>query len=748
MEAFKRPAEEGRRRWWRPRVGRWLRLALVILGAILCAGVIPGAALLIPMMVEANVYSSLCGESSGGGSSQAKPQTGCEEQSVALSNCFNMAMLVSAFGVLPGGMLLDRRGGLFCGLVGSVVSVVGLVLLQVPLIGAQYGYDARTSSVMPVAVVLTDLGSFINSNCVMSIVWHFYDVQTFIFALVMVTYQLTSFSPYLMQFVMRLTGATLANALLCFVGLSALGGAICGCFTPTQEEFREAARKALGMPLPKPKAIGFCKAIGDSHRVMAVHWRSHLLFCTAAAVSVGGAMVYSANTGEFGKLLLGGRDKDWLADLYVQVSTVVGCTVVPAVTFMGDKLGLSSKVLALVIPSFAILSCFTVAGPSKYQQGVTGTYYALVGFLYQVLLQKYILSFCLPTQFGVTQGVLVSYTLLIAMPVVQGMDTWILSFPSGDVRSLTIPLQGSCVIGTVFVCMAGWHFYWTRLPEHPVLLKDAEGDLALPFGCKDLSEVMYVTHIDDLGELLRRMNSTDPAAFSALLSEVDVARVAELAADPVATAARSKPRLDTGKVVHAADILGEQLGSGLEEVLVDEPPAEARQHQEITIEEVTVCAVSCEGPVGRARAAWSAPPFSALLKGLACCQSPMLSGAAQPLLSEPDPEGSAAASESTRRARERAQRARAVNKKILAGLEARDAKAVFAIYEREEPELLWEAYQDLFEWLGQEDMKLFEQMWEDVLPADIYKDLMARRPALRVPITKMIAYRMKKATCG
>mmetsp|Transcript_44439 Transcript_44439/g.132655 ORF Transcript_44439/g.132655 Transcript_44439/m.132655 type:complete len:93 (+) Transcript_44439:510-788(+) len=39
------------------------------------------------------------------------------------------------------------------------------------------------------------------------------------------------------------------------------------------------------------------------------------------------------------------------------------------------------------------------------------------------------------------------------------------------------------------------------------------------------------------------------------------------------------------------------------------------------------------------------------------------------------------------------------------------AVVVIGIYEREDPGLVYEAYQDLFEWLSKEEMERFEDMW-------------------------------------
>merc|ERR1719401_2499539 len=61
----------------------------------------------------------------------------------------------------------------------------------------------------------------------------------------------------------------------------------------------------------------------------------------------------------------------------------------------------------------------------------------------------------------------------------------------------------------------------------PVLLPEDEVEIAEPFGCKTIDEVVYVLHFDSREQLLRELSSTDPHAMAMLMTRIDFARMEE-----------------------------------------------------------------------------------------------------------------------------------------------------------------------------------------------------------------------------
>lgn len=96
---------------------------------------------------------------------------------------------------------------------------------------------------------------------------------------------------------------------------------------------------------------------------------------------------------------------------------------------------------------------------------------------------------------------------------------------------------------------------------------------------------------------------------------------------------------------------------------------------------------------------------------------------------------------------ERFKATRELNQKILDALHLSDKAAIFNIYQRENPQCLWEAYKDLLDnVLNEEQLMQFEDKWEMVVPEPEFKQLVRNRPALSPAIVRMAKYRRKFAT--
>merc|ERR1711920_706077 len=85
--------------------------------------------------------------------------------------------------MIPIGWLFDRYGAHKVSIWGASLTTAGLLLLEVPLLGVRYGYDAYTSSMLPFILFLTDVGLVVSGYAVMGLVYHFPGKMTFIMAL-------------------------------------------------------------------------------------------------------------------------------------------------------------------------------------------------------------------------------------------------------------------------------------------------------------------------------------------------------------------------------------------------------------------------------------------------------------------------------------------------------------------------------------------------------------------------------------
>lgn len=544
---------------------RWVWLAILWVACTICSGLVPGMAVFIDMFAGAGVYASVCDGKEGP----------CDEQFMVLSSIFNVANGVTIFSLLPIGLIFDRYGAHHTAVLGALLVLVGLALLELPLLGAQYGFDRWTCNLLPIAVFVTDVGSMLNSQCMLGIVWHFPGKQAFIISLSNSTYQAASLLPLLLGFLMDQLGSSLPITMALYMVMVAFGLLVCHACTPSQTEFYEEAKRVLGMPLPPPpKQIECCSMMRKGNAVIRQNLRDHLFTILLSSLGLTYAMMYQSLAGDYGKTLFGAEsDGKRLAQLFASTNALVGGAIAPMGISIIEHCGifvLASTLLLCHCGAFA-----TIAVPTWPAQA--GTCFCVVAFmaLFLCFVMKYLLAYSAPNRIGVVQGLMMAYAMLYNVPILLGYQAWIQMMPNTRDR-IALPLTAAAAMASI--SMGGYvlHFCIVGFPAQPALLPDDEVELARPFGCKDLDEVCYVVRMEgERPQLLRILSCMDPDAFARLLARVDAERLAEKLAE------RNVEEL--AEMMEAGPM--GQGGAGSEEHVVEEEAGDGEAEEEVRAEE-------------------------------------------------------------------------------------------------------------------------------------------------------------------
>lgn len=498
----------------------WPRLAKLWVACWICSGLVPGMSVFVDLFARAGVFGSIC-----------SPEDGtCDRQYMALSGTFNVANVATLFSLLPIGLVFDRYGAHACAVSGAALVFAGLALLQVPVLGAQSGCDAWTAWLFPIGVMVTDMGSLLNSQCTLGLVWHFPRRQSFVISLGNASYQAASLLPMLLQFLMQSLDFSLSSALASYMAAVAIAACVCHVHTPVQAEFFAEAKRALGIPLPPPpKAIDCLGVLRRGNEVLWRRFRDHRWVIFASSLGICCGMNYSSLSGDYGSKLFGSPDDgEHLADLYAVMNAVVGGAIAPLGIIFIDSLGIMSLIITLVVMNAGTFAF--IAQPSWLAQAVVC--FCSVGDMavYLTFVTKYILIYAPPNRMGVVQGLLFAYALLFNAPIMLSFQQWMDMMPDG-VERFSLPLFVASGLGLLGSSVYAVRSYLVGFPELPELLPEDEIELAKPFGCRNLDEVCYVTHTHDRHELLRALARGNVDAIRALVARVDADRMAEKLAD-------------------------------------------------------------------------------------------------------------------------------------------------------------------------------------------------------------------------
>jgi len=367
--------------------------------------------------------------------------------------------------------------------------------------------------------------------------------------------------------------------------------------------------------------------------------------------------------------------------------------------------------------------------------------------------------------------------MLIAMPLMVLVYSAVSALPSDSIDHLSIPLQGSFCLATVALVAWVASIFYVGIPETPIVLPKDEEEMALAFGCTSFEEVARVTGVADREEVVRRLSSSSPKGFKDLVERMDLSRLegASVGATPTGASVPESPAAlpvaASKEAPEPDDTDDESSDTTLPKSATQAPPSQvAHGHADkdtVVVEEcssvpaepaalaplageVTFCAVSChsgspgKGDVRSTRYSCSGSSLGALF---GCCAADprlqysdsRLSGARVPLLQK---------QQVVQPGLDFKKEARELNEKILEMLRSKDKDGILRVYETVDPQLLYDAYLDMYDMYDKPALDQFEEDFDELVPEDEIMKVPLKRPELRVVFAKMLAHRMKKATFG
>eukprot|EP00929_Paragymnodinium_shiwhaense_P077912 TRINITY_DN40248_c0_g1_i1.p1 TRINITY_DN40248_c0_g1~~TRINITY_DN40248_c0_g1_i1.p1 ORF type:complete len:811 (-),score=121.92 TRINITY_DN40248_c0_g1_i1:268-2700(-) len=504
----------------------WLRLFVLYVASVFAAGLIPGQALIIPMLAEAGVFASRCEHGHRIGDDP------CDAQMLYLMNVFSGLSSISFFFFLPIGYLFDDYGGRTVGTLGAFLTTCGYLVVVASVLGAHMGLDETTAWLVFPAAVLTDFGSMMNSYSLYAMLFHMEGHSTFVISLSNSSVMAAAFLPRIIQYCMEALDVTLSWSILGIAVAASVSTWVCWQWTPDKQEFHVAAQRVLKMPMPKVHGNrNTCQKLADALRSFSVDTSLHITLCAFTALGSAFMYFYQSMSSPYGKALFGEDAEDTLSSISVLATGITGLTLGPFSGILADQFG---------VAWLAAASWICVAVPTALCRSETWTYQivavwfsATYGNLWLNLLQKHVLHYVPANRLGVAQGASIVVAMFFIIPPMLICSFFVGEDQDHGPERIGLPLScvggAASVIGLIVVPL----YWWKGVPDSPVLLEQDKKDIAKAFGCTTLEQVSRVVGLP-VGAVLKRMSRPqDSMALRDLFERIDGAKVsAVLLSDP------------------------------------------------------------------------------------------------------------------------------------------------------------------------------------------------------------------------
>jgi MFS family permease len=172
-----------------------VQVAVAVFYCLFAAGVVFGYAALKPVLIHEHVYRDLCTQDE----LDRKVRT-CYEQEIRLNLMFTIAAVGTNVAALPIGAILDAYGPKVCGIIGSILLVVGAVLFSM---APELAFDAYIPGYLFLALggPFIFISSFQLSNCfpkhsglILALLTGAFDSSSAVFLIYRMLYQYTSYT--------------------------------------------------------------------------------------------------------------------------------------------------------------------------------------------------------------------------------------------------------------------------------------------------------------------------------------------------------------------------------------------------------------------------------------------------------------------------------------------------------------------------------------------------------------------------
>eukprot|EP00928_Gymnodinium_smaydae_P049888 TRINITY_DN33501_c0_g1_i1.p1 TRINITY_DN33501_c0_g1~~TRINITY_DN33501_c0_g1_i1.p1 ORF type:complete len:483 (-),score=31.16 TRINITY_DN33501_c0_g1_i1:666-2078(-) len=433
----------------------YLRVAGVYVASVLASGILPVWPVVQPMFKAEGVFAGACAQGHDHGSPS------CDEQDMLLSEIYTIGASLLLVSSWPVGILFDVCGPRQTTSLGCVFCIVGSFALAYAT-----RHPASCSWLLLPGVVLSDLGSTMNSFGLFGFLWHMHEQQGLLSGLASSTYSMSCLLP-----VAILGLLSFQSVLWLMVGLAVCALALCCILVPCSAEFASAAESVLGQKYA-PQPFSLAATSRKCWSIFIAYYVDNMLFFISLLFMICNYQSYMAVLSPYLSALL---DSDSASAQIVTAGTniygVVGFFLAPFAGRLADALGV--KVLIYVMTILNVAMAVLTFAPSYDAQMFGNIVSTFLSLLQMTYYYRWFALYAPPNHFGSFQGALCSLCGLLALvfqSVVQGISdvafSGLLAFlvPLGILSALNV------ASGLVFCS----HILQIDLPAAPPCVDEGE----------------------------------------------------------------------------------------------------------------------------------------------------------------------------------------------------------------------------------------------------------------------------------
>jgi len=446
---------------------RIARLLLISGCNVVLTGLAASVGPFVQLFAESGVASSLCPPD------DSDTTDACDAQLMFLSQSFTVPGNIAGMLVVLTGWLFDRYGGHPLAVASALLSAVGLLTLQIPLLGAQMGYDAYTRNWLVVTLTVLEIGANLSLFSLMSMAWHLPHLQTFMAALTRnLPGMAVALVPVIVANLFHNMHVSLSTIMWGWLVLALLAGVCCHYSVPTMEEYQQEAEKALGKALPPQDTP--LQLVQNSHRLLWQDFSLHMMALFAYVLMGTWSRIYGALLYDWGMLLFGspeaGNQLVWTANSI----GIMSCLVIPALIFAGSNMKQETSILLVTMLVLATSAAVCFPQPVWNAQLAAITSLAFYGGLSDAFAMKYFLAFIGPSRFGSCAGVAMLYQSLGDVALQTLVFAWMAELPSSDPVHISLPLQTCSIIALLVLLVWVVRLIRRGLPSEPIDLNESD----------------------------------------------------------------------------------------------------------------------------------------------------------------------------------------------------------------------------------------------------------------------------------
>lgn len=446
----------------------WMPLALAFLFCSAAAGIIPGQTLYNRLFADAGVFKGAC--------PAGHKETTCDEQYLLMAKWIGFGQVFLTFSQVVLGGIFDRWGGPFCCYFGAMIVAASFVLIGVLLyaLHALPAWNLVLSHSIVAMVIVSDMGSWLNSYAMLAFVWHYPNNRAFVIATANANYQAGAIFAMLVEGVVDLLGTSLAVPFILYAICLAAAAGPSTKLIPEQEESFARAEAHLEMVVPKatPK-LALAEKCKNAYKVLSLDGWAHAvlgasLICNQVLTTYHLSIASPLADHVFRTPGAGYK----MGNLVTVITVIFGVTGGPLIGTAADHFGFGVMVYGQAIFVGILLATFMLPNWSMAAISIISNTFCIG--IFWVMLYKWLQAFCLPHRVGSVQSVYYVPVSVIAAGLLWGVTEWSESLPTGFNR-FVVPLWYMGALTLAFCVLFCLYYYlYDPLPGKPRVIPEDE----------------------------------------------------------------------------------------------------------------------------------------------------------------------------------------------------------------------------------------------------------------------------------